>query len=175
MRRRPVQAGRCGFPASCREPDATTTPTGTAACTYPRARSRRSPRHWRRSVEPVRLCRQCCSARARRSCWRSWLEDGSDLIDLDEPRVLTRTRLRPSQVATYTRALTQAYATRIYDEHPTAVGLSWWSTIEASLVNSTLYDRAADVLRLVNIQQLTLEHPATHAAADLLGLALAGS
>ncbi|MGO9249630.1 MAG: RES family NAD+ phosphorylase [Solirubrobacteraceae bacterium] len=103
------------------------------------------------------------------------LEDGSDLIDLDEPRVLTRTRLRPSQVATYTRALTQAYATRIYDEHPTAVGLSWWSTIEASLVNSTLYDRAADVLRLVDIQQLTLEHPATHAAADLLGLALAGS
>jgi hypothetical protein len=100
------------------------------------------------------------------------IEDESHLIDLDEPRVLTRTRLRPSKVATNVRAITQAYATRIYDEHPTAVGLRWWSTIEASLVNLTLYDRSADVLRLIDIQQLTFEHPATHAAADLLGLAI---
>jgi len=100
------------------------------------------------------------------------LEDDSDLIDLDEPRVLVRTRLRPSQVATYARALTQAYAMRLYDEHPTAVGLRWWSTIEASLANVTLYDRAADSLRLTDVQELTLEHPATRDAADLLGLAI---
>ncbi len=103
------------------------------------------------------------------------IEDESHLIDLDEPRVLTRTRLRPSQVATYARAVTQAYAARLYDEHPTAVGLRWWSTIEASLVNLTLYDRAADSLRLVDVQQLTLEHSATRAAVDLLGLTIAGS
>jgi len=103
------------------------------------------------------------------------LQDGSDLIDLDEPRVLTRTGLRPSQVATYARAVTQAYATRLYDEHPTAVGLRWWSTIEASLVNLTLYDRAADSLRLIGVQELTFEHQATRAAADLLGLAIADS
>jgi hypothetical protein len=100
------------------------------------------------------------------------IEDESHLIDLDEPRVLTRTRLRPSQVATNARAITQAYATRIFDEHPTAVGLRWWSTIEASLANLTLYDRAADSLQLVGVEELTLEHSATREAADLLGLAI---
>jgi hypothetical protein len=103
------------------------------------------------------------------------LEDDSELIDLDDPRVLTRTRLRPSQVATYARAVTQAYATRIYDEHPTTLGLRWWSTIEASLANLTLYDRAADSLRLIDAQELTFDHPATRAAADLLGLVIPSS
>jgi hypothetical protein len=100
------------------------------------------------------------------------IDDESHLIDLDEPRVLSRLRLRPSQVATNARAITQAYATRIFDEHPTAVGLRWWSTIEASLANLTLYDRAADALHLIDVQELTLEHPATREAADLLGLAI---
>lgn len=99
------------------------------------------------------------------------LEDDSQLVDLDEPRVLVRTRLRPSQVATNVRAVTQAYAARIFDEHPAAVGLRWWSTLEASLANLTLHERAADALHLLDVEKLTLEHPATREAADLLGLA----
>lgn len=99
------------------------------------------------------------------------IDDESHLIDLDEPRVLTRTRLRPSQVATHARPVTQAYATRIFDEHPTAIGLRWCSTLEAGLANLTLYDRAAGALRLIDVEELTLNHPATHEAADLLGLA----
>jgi hypothetical protein len=39
--------------------------------------------------------------------------------------------------------------------------------------NITLYDRAATGLRLVDIEPLTLEHPATREAADLLGLVIA--
>jgi hypothetical protein len=100
-------------------------------------------------------------------------EDDRKLIDLDDPSVLIRTRLRPSQVARKARAVTQAYAARIFDAHPAAVGLRWWSTLEASLANITLYDRAAPGLRLVDIEPLTLEHPATREAADLLGLAIA--
>jgi hypothetical protein len=62
---------------------------------------------------------------------------------------------------------------RLSDAHPAAVGLRWWSTLEAGLANITLYDRAAPGLRLVDIEPLTLEHPATREAADLLGLAIA--
>jgi hypothetical protein len=99
-------------------------------------------------------------------------EDDRKLIDLDDPDVLTRTRLRPSQVATKVRAITQAYAARIFDAHPAAVGLRWFSTLEASLTNFTLYDRAAPALRLIDSETLTLEHPATREAADLLGLTI---
>jgi hypothetical protein len=94
------------------------------------------------------------------------------LLDLDDPEVLTSTRLRPSQVATRARAVTQAYAARIFDTDPAAVGLRWWSTLEASLTNFTLYDRAAPALRLVDSETLTLEHVATQEAAGLLGLAI---
>ncbi len=99
-------------------------------------------------------------------------EGDGRFVDLDDPDVLTRTRLRPSQVATKARAITQAYAARIFDAHPAAVGLRWWSTLEASLTNFTLYDRAAPALRLVDSETLTLEHSATREAADLLGLTI---
>jgi hypothetical protein len=101
------------------------------------------------------------------------LEDGSELVDLDDPRVLTRMRLRPSQVATKAPTTTQAYAARIFDEHRTAIGLRWWSTLEASFANLTLYDRAASDLRLIDLEPLTLDHPATRDAADLVGLTIA--
>ena len=94
------------------------------------------------------------------------------LIDLDDPEVLTSTRLRPSQVATKARTVTQAYAARIFDTHPVAVGLRWWSTLEASLTNFTLYDRAASALRLIDSSRSRSSTPATREAADLLGLTI---
>ena len=101
--------------------------------------------------------------------------DDRRILDLDDPEVLIGTRLRPSRVATKARAVTQAYAARIFDTHPAAVGLRWWSTLEASLTNFTLYDRSAPALRLIGVEPLTLEHPATREAADLLGLTIARS
>ena len=101
------------------------------------------------------------------------LEDGNELVDLDDPRVLTGVRLHPSQVATKARATTQAYAARLFDEHRTAVGLRWWSTLEASFANLTLYDRAVPDLSLIDLEPLTLDHPATRDAADLVGLTIA--
>jgi hypothetical protein len=98
--------------------------------------------------------------------------DDRRILDLDDPEVLTGTRLRPSRVATKARVVTRAYAARIFDTDPAAVGLRWWSTLEASLTNFTLYDRAAPALRLIDIESLTLEHPATREAADLLGLTI---
>jgi hypothetical protein len=98
------------------------------------------------------------------------LDDDGDLVDLDDPRVLAAVRLRPSRVATNSRAVTQAYAERIFDERPDTAGLRWWSTIEASLMNVTLYDRAAPSLTFAGAVVLTLDHPAVGEAADILGL-----
>jgi hypothetical protein len=99
------------------------------------------------------------------------LPDGPALIDLDEPQVLRRERLRPSGVATRERAPTQAYAERLFDAHPDALGLRWWSTLEASWINVTLFDRAAAALEPGPIRALTPGDPAVAEAAELLGLA----
>jgi hypothetical protein len=99
------------------------------------------------------------------------LADDAPLIDLDGPRVLQRERLRPSIVATRERATTRGYAERLFDAHPEAAGLRWWSTLESSWINVTLFDRALRALRARRPEQLTVEHPAVVEAAELLGLA----
>lgn len=100
------------------------------------------------------------------------LDDRGRLVDLDDPRVLARIGVRPSRVATRTRTLTQVYAAHLFDGPPEMVGLRWWSTLEASLINLTLFDRAAPHLGLVDTEQLTVEHAAVVEAAELLGLAV---
>lgn len=94
------------------------------------------------------------------------------LIDLDDPQTLKREVLRPSQVATRDRPVTQQTAARLYTDHPNAAGLRWWSTLEASWINVTLF--AERVMGVVNANQprpLTTEEPDVQAAARLLGLA----
>jgi hypothetical protein len=68
--------------------------------------------------------------------------------------------------------LTQEYAARIHDAREDAAGLRWWSTLESSWINVTLYDRVARRLRARPPQFLATEDdPAVAAAAELLGLA----
>jgi len=98
------------------------------------------------------------------------LADNMPLIDLDDPSVLTRERLRPSRVATRQRETTQPQALALYLGHPKAAGLRWWSSWEALWTNVTLFDRAARALRVIDISPLTLEHPNLLAAADFFGL-----
>ena len=82
------------------------------------------------------------------------LDDGAALVDLDDPAVLAAERLRPSEVATTRRAVTQGYAARLFDARADAVGLRWWSTLEASWINVTLFDRAARSLRVRAVRPL---------------------
>ncbi|HWX44847.1 MAG TPA: RES domain-containing protein [Solirubrobacteraceae bacterium] len=100
--------------------------------------------------------------------------EGGRMVDLDDPRVLEANGLRPSGVATRARTVTQAYAGRLFEEYPAGLGLRWWSTLEASLINVTIFDRAAPHLAVAGIEALTLEHPAVLGAADLLGLTAEG-
>jgi hypothetical protein len=101
------------------------------------------------------------------------LKDNAMLVDLDDPVVLRRERLRPSRVATRDRSVTQPQALDLYGRHPGAAGLRWWSSWEALWTNVTLFDRAMPILRLAGVRELTLEHPVLLEAADLFGLRVA--
>ncbi len=98
------------------------------------------------------------------------LADDAEVVDLDDPAVLVRESLHPSEVATRRRALTQGHAERLFRDHPEAVGLRWWSTLESTLLHLTLFDRAAPRITLAGHHPLTPDHPAVVAAAGLLGL-----
>lgn len=102
------------------------------------------------------------------------LADPVELVDLDDPAVLRRERLRPSVVATRHRETTQPQARHLHDRHPTAAGLRWWSTYEALWLNVTLFDRASAQLRVRSVRALSVEDPAVMEAADLFGLRVPG-
>lgn len=91
---------------------------------------------------------------------------GATLLDLDDPAVLRREKLRPSFVATRHRDVTQPQAAALFDAHPEAAGLRWWSTYEASWANVTLFDRAGPSLAVVDVRELTLDDPDVAAAAE---------
>lgn len=90
--------------------------------------------------------------------------------DLDDPTVLAAEELRPSQVATGDRGVTQAYAAELFDRDPRAAGIRWWSTLESLWANVTLFDRAARALRLESVVALFPDDDPVRAAAGFLGL-----
>jgi hypothetical protein len=96
-----------------------------------------------------------------------------DVIDLDDPEQLLRLGIRPSMVATQDRAFTQPIAASIFEEG--GAGLGWWSTLEASWANVTLFaERTVDRLQVVGPPvPLNVTHPMVLAAAEFLGIRLA--
>jgi hypothetical protein len=101
------------------------------------------------------------------------LPEGAELVDLDEPAVLRRERLRPSRVATREREVTQPQARALYEGHRRAAGLRWWSTFESLWANVTLFDRAASAVKLASVKRLDLADQEILEAAGVLGLRLA--
>jgi hypothetical protein len=99
------------------------------------------------------------------------LEERARLVDLDDPRVLAARDLRPSQVATRQRTLTQPQALAIHESG--ADGIRWWSTFESLWGNVTLFDRAAKRLRLADVSALSVGDAALRGALELLGIAAA--
>jgi hypothetical protein len=100
------------------------------------------------------------------------LPDTAEVVDLDDPEVLRRERLRPSEVATRNRSQTQPQARALHDRHPHAAGLRWWSIHEAGWMNVTLFDRAAPALRVQAVRALAMDDPAVLEAADFFALRL---
>jgi hypothetical protein len=95
--------------------------------------------------------------------------DEAELIDLDDPAVLGRRRLRPSLVATRERSVTQPQALAVH-EQTDAAGLRWWSIFESLWANYTIFERAGPRLTLEDIRALTLDDHAVAEAAEYLGL-----
>jgi hypothetical protein len=98
------------------------------------------------------------------------LPDTAALIDLDDPVVLRRERLRPSRVATRERRITQPQARALHAKHLKALGLRWWSSYEALWMHVTLFDRAARDLQVKDVRPLTIDDPAVAEAADRFGM-----
>jgi hypothetical protein len=98
------------------------------------------------------------------------LADDAIAVDLDDPSVLTSTGLRPSRVATRVRTVTQEIAADLYRADGDAVGLRWWSTIESSWINWTVFDRGAGALTLTEVAELRIDDAVVRDAAALLGL-----
>jgi len=98
------------------------------------------------------------------------LDDRAELLDLDDPVVLRRTRLRPSLVATRHRDVTQPQARTVHGRYADAAGLRWWSIYEALWANVTLFDRAVPKLRVESVRVLTIDDPAVREAADFFAL-----
>ena len=98
------------------------------------------------------------------------LDEKAALVDLDDPAILGRERLRPSRIATRDRHVTQPQALELYRRHPNVAGLKWWSSWEALWANVTVFDRAARLLRVRDIDELTLDHPVVIDAAEVFGL-----
>ncbi|HET9324835.1 MAG TPA: hypothetical protein VFO03_13235 [Gaiellaceae bacterium] len=95
--------------------------------------------------------------------------DSVEVIDLDDPNELRRRRLRPSEVATRHRDMTQPQALAVY-QGSRAAGLRWWSIHESLWANYTIFDRAVRRLRVQDVRVLTLDDSAVLDAAEFLGL-----
>ena len=93
------------------------------------------------------------------------------LVDLDDPGILVAHRLRPSSVATGDRERTQRIALDFF--RAGALGLSWWSTLEASWTNVTVFrERLEAPVTIRSVTRLTLRHVVVREAAERLGVGL---
>jgi hypothetical protein len=104
----------------------------------------------------------------------AYLDDSGlgNVIDLDEPEELSGRTLRPSEIATRSRATTQPIALGLFQEGLS--GFGWWSTLEASWANMTLFvERVGRSLKLVEQPEpLELAHPVLRTAAEAMGVRL---
>lgn len=69
------------------------------------------------------------------------LSDTARICDLDDPTELLARALRPSNVVTRDRAVTQAWAKRIFNER-SYVGVNWWSYYDPNWRSLALWDIA---------------------------------
>lgn len=99
------------------------------------------------------------------------LDDGAATADLDDPAVLVAEALRPSAVATRDRQTTQRYAADLFRRHENIAGITWWSTLESSWIETTFFDgRVTGSLSAVTVTRLDTAMPAVQEAAKFLGL-----
>ena len=105
-----------------------------------------------------------------RALARLELSDAISLVDLDDPHVLVQQAIKPSELMTHARQITQKWAARLHDQG--CPGFLWPSALESQWINATLFEtRVRNHLRLVGeSQSLTTEMPEVRQAATALGM-----
>lgn len=93
------------------------------------------------------------------------LDPGAKICDLDDASRLVELDLRPSQVVTRDRTVTQTWALRLFRERRWA-GIRWWSYYDPRWGSHGVWDAGA--LDLREVEPLSLDHPAITEAADVL-------
>lgn len=98
------------------------------------------------------------------------LEDEPNLLNLDDPKILARYQIRPSQVMTRHRPTTRELSQRLYNTGVS--GFLWPSSLESSWINASLYfERIKSSLSLISeIRPLSVQIPEFQAAAEVLGI-----
>lgn len=99
---------------------------------------------------------------------------GQRILDLDDAPTLVDRGLQPSHVLTRERERTQAWALGAFIEGRWT-GIRWWSYYEAAWGTCGIWGRKG--IRVAAVEPLSLDHPATIAAAETLarGVAIDGS
>lgn len=90
---------------------------------------------------------------------------GTQALDLDDARNLVQRRLRPSEVVTRDRAVTQRWALEIFRAGRWG-GVRWWSYYDSRWGSYALWDVSG--LRPVEVRALTREDPAVVQAGAVL-------
>lgn len=94
-----------------------------------------------------------------------------EIVDLDDPAVLIARGLRPSRIATGIRTVTQQIALDVWEGG--SAGISWWSTLEATWTNVTLFrERLSTANVVVDATALEIDSQVVVEAADHLGVQL---
>lgn len=95
------------------------------------------------------------------------LPDDMHVFDLDETRSLEQLGLRPSEVVTRDRAVTQRWALAIYEQRRW-IGVRWWSYYDPKWYSYAVWDIARLVPQVDAIRDLTIDDPAVVEAAQTL-------
>jgi hypothetical protein len=95
------------------------------------------------------------------------IPDHTPLRDLNDPNEMLRQSLNPSRIMTRDRAVTQKWASTIFEQQVFA-GIEWWSYCDARWGAFGLWDRR--VITPCDVEELSLAHPAVVEAAESMGV-----
>jgi len=97
------------------------------------------------------------------------LPDETPILDLDDAHALVERGLRPTQIVSRDRTLTQAWALRISQEPAGWAGVKWWSSYRPHWSILGLWNDAG--LEVLAVTPLAIDHPGViEAAAELAKL-----
>jgi hypothetical protein len=99
------------------------------------------------------------------------------LPDLADPAVLVEFDIRPDQLASHDRAVTQAISRRVHSAPAGHHGFRWWSALTGEWHVTVLFLDRVDPksIEYTRPEPVTLDHPAVQAAARFLRMPIKGA